>query len=333
MIISAIIPCYQEIGTIETVLSQMSQQHSHDFDLEFLVVDGGSNDGTLEIIQEWVKKDVRFVLINNPQKTANHAFNLGINHSKGSHFALINAHTYYPSNYLQVLWETMKKTNCAGVSGRVIPIQTIDTLEHRLIYCLSTSAFGVSPNSYRMGKSGYTNSVSLPLFEKKAVQAVGLYHPELARNQDNDMNDRLIKAGYQLYVTSETTASYHPPKSFKKLLKYAFKSGVWNTKTWLMNIPCMKWYHFLPSFFTAGHLLGCICFIFSFHDSFWEVPTQIWIGTTLVYFILALIFSIIHPKSNTLVFIFLPIYFFCFHFTYGLGNLWGLGFRSKIPKF
>ena len=333
MIITAIVPCYQEKRTIDKVLFQMSNQECHEFDLEILVVDGGSTDGTLEIIEGWEKKDNRIRLISNPLKTANHAFNLGIEYSKGSHFALINAHTYYPTDYLKILWEAMQATGAVGVSGRVLPVLEATDWESRLVYCISTSAFGVSSQSYRIGKSGFTDSVSLPLFEKKAVITVGGYHPELVRNQDNDMNYKLVEAGHKLYVTSETSASYHPPRSYKKLLKYALKSGVWNTKTLMMKIPCMKWYHFFPGLFFAGEIIGGICFgLSSFHPIF-PILGFIWALANGLYFGMAVFFSFTHPQGQGAIRFLLPLGFFFFHLAYGLGNILGLAYQRRNPNF
>ena len=333
MTISAIIPCFQEIGTISEVLQQMCNQKCNGFQIEILVIDGGSTDGTLEIAQEWALKDDRVKVFQNLQKTTNHAFNLGILKSKGSHFALINAHTFYPNDYLQILWETMKKTGAVGVSGRVVPIPRGNNFESQLVYGISTSPFGVSSESYRLGKSGFSHSVSLPLFEKKAVEMVGLYHPKLARNQDNEMNFKLIKAGYSLYVTQDTTASYHPPTSFFKLLKYAFKSGTWNTKTWLMGIPCMKWHHFTPGTFVLGQLGGMTLFFLSY---FWDqlfFLVIIWLIVNLIYFSLAIGYAYNHPNTSIKIKLALPIGFFFFHLFYGLGNVYGLGYKNKNPNF
>ena len=333
MIITAIVPCYQEKRTIDSVLFQMSNQECPTFDLEILVVDGGSTDGTLEIIASWEQKDSRIRLIANPQKTANHAFNLGIHHSKGSHFALINAHTYYPARYLEILWETMQATGAVGVSGRVLPILESTDLESRLVYCISTSSFGVSSQSYRIGKSGFTDSVSLPLFDKKAVESVGMYHPDLARNQDNDMNYKLVEAGFKLYVTNEISASYHPPRSFRKLLHYAFKSGVWNTKTLLMKFSCMKWYHFFPGLFFAGQVFGGLSFGLSYCCSAFSIPGFIWVLANVLYFSLAFFFSFSHLKAKGILRLFLPFGFFFFHLAYGFGNTIGLAYQRKIPNF
>jgi glycosyltransferase involved in cell wall biosynthesis len=333
MIISVIIPCFEEINTIPKVLQQMCEQKCIGFQLEILVIDGGSTDGTFAIAKEWEIKDPRIKVFQNLQKTTNHAFNIGILNAKGSHFALINAHTYYPNDYLQILWETMQRTGAIGVSGRVVPILRANDFQSQLVFGISTSPFGVSSESYRMGRSGYSDSVSLPLFEKKAVETVGLYHPKLARNQDNEMNFKLIKAGYSLYVTQDTTASYHPPASFKKLLKYAFKSGTWNTKTWLMGIPCMKWHHFIPGAFVLGQFGGIVIFLLShFWDQlFWGV--FIWLFTNLIYFLLSIWFALKHPNASNRIKFALPLGFLFFHLFYGLGNVYGLAFKSKNPKF
>ena len=72
------------------------------------------------------------------------------------------------------------------------------------------SSFGVSGNSFRVMREGYVHSVNFPVFKKQALLDIGGYNEMLERNQDNDMNQRLIDAGHQLYCTWKTKCFYRP---------------------------------------------------------------------------------------------------------------------------
>jgi len=72
------------------------------------------------------------------------------------------------------------------------------------------------------------------------------------RNQDNDMNQRLIDAGHKLYCTWKTKCYYRPPANLDKLMKYAYKGGFWNAKSFYVHRRSMRLHHFIPFFFVLA---------------------------------------------------------------------------------
>ena len=66
-------------------------------------------------------------------------------------------------------------------------------------------------------KNGYVSSIPYPVFKKKPIVELGGYNEKLYRNQDNDLNERLIKEGYKLYLTEKTSCKYYVDYNFKKL--------------------------------------------------------------------------------------------------------------------
>lgn len=80
--------------TIErTILSVLNQTYSH---LEYIIVDGGSNDRTLEIIKKFEEENrgrIRF--ISEPDKGISDAWNKGIGMASGDLVGLINADDWY----------------------------------------------------------------------------------------------------------------------------------------------------------------------------------------------------------------------------------------------
>ena len=57
--ISVIIPVYNEANTIYSFLLYLHKMNSNNI-MEFLVIDGGSTDGTQKIISEFSKKNEKF---------------------------------------------------------------------------------------------------------------------------------------------------------------------------------------------------------------------------------------------------------------------------------
>ena len=56
MIVSIVSPCRNEISQVDRFLRTVTQQQAAGFELEILVADGESNDGTAEVLAAWKAK-------------------------------------------------------------------------------------------------------------------------------------------------------------------------------------------------------------------------------------------------------------------------------------
>lgn len=81
--------CYNERHTIEKTIESVIQQRYSD--LEYLIIDGASNDGTLEIIHHYAQKDKRIRVISEPDAGIYNAMNKAISIAKGDYVNFMNA--------------------------------------------------------------------------------------------------------------------------------------------------------------------------------------------------------------------------------------------------
>lgn len=91
MKISVITVCYNAKATIERTLQSVTQQSYPN--KEFVVIDGGSTDGTLEILKKYA--DQIDVLVSEPDKGIYDAMNKGIAKASGDYLIFINADDYF----------------------------------------------------------------------------------------------------------------------------------------------------------------------------------------------------------------------------------------------
>ncbi len=101
--ISIITPCLNRARFIrEAVESALSQQYAN---LEHIVVDGGSTDGTLQILQEYP----HLRLISEPDEGMYDAINKGLRLAQGEIIGLLNSDDLYPPGSLSLVAETFSK--------------------------------------------------------------------------------------------------------------------------------------------------------------------------------------------------------------------------------
>ena len=104
---SIIMPAYNAEKYIEKAIKSVINQSYKKWEL--IIVDDGSNDNTIKIIQKYVSTDKRIKLFQNPKKGAGAARNYGILNSKGKYIAFIDSDDYYSPNFISVANQLINK--------------------------------------------------------------------------------------------------------------------------------------------------------------------------------------------------------------------------------
>ena len=118
-LISVITVCYNATGFIEQCMQSVIGQHSCEVD--YVVIDGGSTDGTVEIIERYAKKISYWH--SKPDRGIGHAFNLGVQHSRGEWLLFLNADDYFcRTDALEMLASHATSTRADVVYGQVQPV-------------------------------------------------------------------------------------------------------------------------------------------------------------------------------------------------------------------
>ena len=324
MTLSIICPTYNEEQYIEQTLQSFFSQQFVAFQLEVLICDGMSTDNTRSIVAKYMERHKNLRLVDNPDRKTPFAFNAGLKAATGEYVAILGAHTKYAENYLQVCFDELHAAEAVGCTGRVITRAANDDFEAKLAEWVMLSSFGVSTSSFRAMKEGYVHSVNFPVFKKQPLLDLGGYDTKLERNQDNDMNQRLLDAGHKLYCTWKTLCYYRPPANLNRLFKYAFRSGFWNAKSLLVHARSMRLHHLIPFVFTMVILL---CSIVGLAEAVIAQTYYLWIllafviGLHLFTGTLFTLRSLKYEKDARKIV--LPAIFFAFHFSYGWGTLRG----------
>ncbi|HAD97313.1 MAG TPA: hypothetical protein DCG19_07890 [Cryomorphaceae bacterium] len=321
--VSIVLAVYNEEAIVRDAVNSLLKQEAWDFEVEILVVDGNSTDRTSKILKEMAEQNAgRIKYVFNEKRIAPAAFNLGIKEASGNYIAIFGSHAKYADNYLSVCLEEIHKTGAVGCSGTVIPRMEEDNQESELCLSILTSRIGVSGGSFRTRSSGFAESIPYGVFKKEVFDKVGWYDERLVRNQDNDMNARINKAGYKLYITDRTHAYYYPKSNLKALKKYAFNTGLWNAKSLKFGSYTLRLLHFVPFFFLLFNILLIATLVLSvIYDTYYLVLPLLLVY--LLYWVL-IVFETsklrFEFKENRLAF---PVAVYSFQLNYGFGTLKG----------
>jgi len=105
---SIITPCYNAAFTVERTLLSVFQQTFKDF--EVIVINDGSEDLSLQLINNYASKDPRFKLLNlTKNQGLSNARNLGLNYSSGKYVCFLDADDWWPNDKLEVFKKYFNK--------------------------------------------------------------------------------------------------------------------------------------------------------------------------------------------------------------------------------
>lgn len=111
-IVSVIMPCFNSEKFIEASIQSVLNQTFKDFEL--IVIDGGSSDNTIKIINKLASTDTRLSLLENLEDQGPaHARYMGINKSKGTYISFLDADDLWLNNKLNLQINFMNENDVA----------------------------------------------------------------------------------------------------------------------------------------------------------------------------------------------------------------------------
>jgi glycosyltransferase involved in cell wall biosynthesis len=110
-LISIITVVYNGVATLEqTILSVINQTYKN---IEYIIIDGGSTDGTIDIIKKYEKHLAYWV--SEPDKGIYDAMNKGIDKATGELIGIVNSGDYYETNTIKCIVEKFIENRAIGV--------------------------------------------------------------------------------------------------------------------------------------------------------------------------------------------------------------------------
>lgn len=320
--VSIVIPTLNEEKYIDKCLNSLI---ANDYEnKEIIIVDGLSDDNTKEIVNQIKNENnnINIRIIDNELKITPVALNLGIREATGDYIMIAGAHTTYSKNYISACIKRLEDNKCDIAGGTVITKPGKETTIAKSIANVLSHPFGVGGAKYRTGneKEEYVDTVAYGIYKREVFEKVGLFKPELKRNQDIEMNLRLKKAGMRIMLVPEAKSYYYARDNYKDLIKNNFQNGLWVILSTHYSKKAYSLRHIIPLLFVLFLILGTIASIFS---PIIRIPFLIILS---LYLILSIYFSInVAMKNKNLKLFFSTLLsFWILHISYGLGSIYGL---------
>ena len=320
--LSVICPIYNEEKYIANCIESILLQDYPKDDLEVLFVDGMSKDRTREIVAEYTRKYPFIRLIDNPEKIVPYAMNYGIKASKGEVIIRLDGHVEYPTNYFSELVKQLNVLDADNVGALCETLPCGPSTKELAIAEALSSSFGMGNSYFRIGCDEVKEVDTVPFgcFKRSVFEKVGLYDNELIRNQDDELNGRIIKSGGKIYLIPSIVTKYFARDKISKVRKMFYQYGLYkplvNKK---LGAPATI-RQFFPLVFVLGLILGAILSFIHW------IFAGIYLFVVSLYLLLACFFTAKSVKRTGKfgLFLYQPFTYFTVHTSYGWGYLVGI---------
>lgn len=254
--VSVVIPMWNEARFIGACLEAiLAQDYPSDL-IEILVVDGGSQDRSREIVETYRRRHPQIRLLRNPTGTIPAGLNIGIRGSCGAIVARVDARTLLAPDYLSTGIRLLRTSGAGNVGG---PVRAATTeFRGRVLALVTQSRFGMGGAAlrYRGHESQWVDTVYLGIYPRSVLETIGLYDEELIRDQDDELNYRLRAHGGRILMSPALQTRYLNSPSVRRFARQLFLYGYWKVRVCQKHPKQMSWRHFGPPLFACALLVG-----------------------------------------------------------------------------
>ncbi len=320
--VSVIVPVYNEEKYIsECLLSVIRGDYPKEL-LEIIVVDGMSSDATVDIVNR-LAADWPFVrCLANPSRTVPQAMNIGIRSSRGDVIVRIDAHAQYVSNYVSSLVSALIELNADNVGGSIVTLPANASSEAIAVATVLSHPLGVGNSTFRVSnvaKPTLVDTVPFGCFQRTIFDRIGFFDEMLLRNQDDELNARIILNGGKIYLIPGVVTEYVARDSIPKMCRMLFQYGYFKPLTLIKLGRPATIRQFVPPVFVLCVFFLPVLMLLS------TAFAILWLSIVVLY-IMAVSFATfrLSLRIGFNKFFYLFSGFVGAHFSYGIGYLKGV---------
>ena len=216
--IDVIIPTLNAEETLGPCLESLAKQTR---EVNPIIVDGGSNDKTLEIAQKHeatVLREDRERFVGNSGRA--NACNVGLSRSRSEHVAFLDADVVVPVQWARDLSSWLRDDIGAVTSGCIPEGKIGKVLASRLGSAGSHHARRFKETMFIESVPGYN-----AMYQRKAIDQVGLFNEEIGGCEDWELNHRLREAGWRILGVTRSPVQHRERRSLTSFAKQMYGYG------------------------------------------------------------------------------------------------------------
>jgi glycosyltransferase involved in cell wall biosynthesis len=332
--VSIIIPCFNEQTTIRKLLEAIYAQTFPCADLEVVIADGLSTDGTRAEIASFADShpDLRIAVVDNQKRDIPAGLNSALKEAQGDIIVRLDAHSMPYPNYIERCVADLE----AGLGENVGGVWEIrpsgDTWVAQSIAVAAAHPLGVGDALYRHAeKSAPVDTVPFGAFKRELLALVGFFDETLLTNEDYEFNARIRKSGGIVWLDPSIRSVYFARATCSGLAKQYFRYGYWKWRMLRRYPNTLRWRQGLPPLFVVSliglGILGIFLPLF-----------RVLLAAEIIVYTFALTAAGVQAAFKQKIFSLsfgLPLAISCMHISWGMGFLWSMirgVFTNHVPE-
>lgn len=217
------IPCYNEADTLPRTLASVEAQTLEPEAV--LVADGGSTDGTREVLETW-KTRLPLEVLDNPDRRQAPGLNRCLRQCGTEFVARLDGHTHWDSRYLERLLSVLVERSYLGAAGARVRLDPGASSFQRDAWRVMCHRFGTGGPAYRRAEeAGEVPSLQSPVYRRRSLEKVGGFREDVPWGEDGELHHRLRKHDWPLYLVPEATLYYQPRSTLHGFSRQALHYG------------------------------------------------------------------------------------------------------------
>ena len=331
--LATVIPVLNEEHHISNCLTSLISQTLPSSEHMILVVDGGSTDSTVSIVnnlitETQIRGGPEIVILDNKNQYVPHARNMALEHLPESitHVLEYNGHIESDLGHLLLLkseWERIAKRYplLAALGCKVVGSSQKSTIVESFIDETLQNPFGGGPGQFStFTKEGETKTPAFALHLRSALEKVSGWDEQFITSQDSDLSMRLIKEGFTLYRTPKIVVEMKRRTSLKSWYLMSHRYGFWRTKVLMKHPSRIVFREFLPLF---GAMLTVGLFVFSIQWGLFPI---------LSYTSVLLLSGIYSSRKGIFNLLGVPLCLLILHIGFTIGLLDGFARKGRASR-
>lgn len=248
--VSVIVVTYNNIELTKACLASLDEHSNHE-NLEIIVVDNASADGTPDLLREWVTQAPNRKIILNDDNTGFAAGNnLGLAIATGEYLVLLNNDTYVTPGWIRTLYRHLQRNKNIGIIGPVtnnIGNEAKIQISYQNMEEMLLESAKYTHSHIGKVQNIHTAAFFCVMFSREIYETVGPLDEAFGRGffEDDDYCRRVEQLGLSIACAEDVFIHHHLSASFNKLRSadrqalfeqnkatYEAKWGTWTPHTY-----------------------------------------------------------------------------------------------------
>lgn len=259
--VSVIVPCRNERRYIEAFCAGvMRQQLPPGWQLQLVVADGQSDDGTRELLQALAEREPRLVWIANPARIVSTGLNATLKLATGEAIVRMDVHSEYADDYVAQCLAALAETGADNVGGpwHAVPDADAGPMQHAVAAAFQSRWVAGGALSRQLDHNGWVDTVYLGAWPRATFERFGGFDEQLVRNQDDEHNLRIVKGGGRVWQSSRIKSVYRPRATLSQVFRQYLQYGYWKPFVMKKHGQAASLRHLVPSVFVAALALSVL---------------------------------------------------------------------------